>query len=214
MLTFAEEIVLLALDEKEGVITELPHQALNAALAGALLLDLSFLHRIDTDQKSLIVLETAPTGDPLMDLAIADFQGPHAEHGIAYWMNRLAARAGEIKRKALEQLVAKGVLREENRRFLWVFPDRRYPRKEDREVKDIRARLRSAILSDTLPEPRDAALISLLNACRMLPGLFSDEEWPKVQPRVAQLARMELIGQALARAIGEIEFALSAPMML
>jgi len=214
MLTFAEEIVLLALDEKEGVITELPHQALHTAMAGAVLMELSLLNRVDSDAKQMRVVDTSPTGEAVLDAILKDLQDRHPEHSPAYWLNRLAGRAHEILRLALAGLVGKGILREEKHRLFWVFPDRRYPRLQDREFIEVRARLRQALLGTELPEVRDIVLISLLNACRLIPRILSDDELPRAQTRIAQLARLDLIGQALARSIREIEFALSLPMML
>lgn len=215
MLTFAEEIVLLALDEKEGVITELPHQALHTAMAGAVLMELSLLNRVDADAKQMHVVDTAPTGEPILDASLKVIQEGQAERALTYWLNRLAGHhAHEILRLALAGLVRKGVLREEKHRFLWVFPDRRYPRLHDREYIEVRARLRQALLGTDLPEVRDIVLISLLNACRLIPRILSDDELPRAHARIAQLSRLDLIGQALARSIREIEFALSLPMML
>ncbi|MBU1909852.1 MAG: GPP34 family phosphoprotein, partial [Verrucomicrobia bacterium] len=212
---FAEEIVLLALDEREGVITELPHQALHTAMAGAVLMELSLLNRVDADAKQMRVVDTAPTGEPILDAVLMDLQDRHPEHSLAYWLNRLAGhRAHEILRLSLAGLVGKGILREEKHRFLWVFPDRRYPRRQDREFMEVRARLRQALLGTDLPDVRDIVLISLLNACRLIPRILSDNELPRAQARIAQLARLDLIGQALAKSIREIEFALSLPMML
>ena len=214
MLTFAEEIVLLALDEKKGVITELPHQALHAAMAGAVLMELSVLHRVEAGAEQLRVVDPAPSGEPLLDLVLKDIQDRHPEPP-AYWLNRLSGhKAHEILHLALESLVRKGVLREENRRFLWVFPGRRYPRLQDRELVEVRARLRQFLLGTDTPEPRDIVLVSLLNACRLLPGILSDAELPRAQSRIAELSHRDLIGEALAGSIREIERALSLPMML
>ena len=215
MLTFAEEIVLLALDEKKGAITELPHQALHTAMAGAVLMELSVLNRVKADAKQLHVVDSTPAGEPVLDLILKDIQDRHAEHSLSYWLNRLAGhKAHEILRLSLESLVRKGVLREENRRFLWVFPGRRYPRLQDRELIEVRARLRLILLGTDTPETRDIVLISLLNACRLWPGILSDAELPRAQTRIAELSRRDLVGQALAGSIREIEQALNLPLML
>ncbi|MFM8653319.1 MAG: GPP34 family phosphoprotein, partial [Verrucomicrobiota bacterium] len=56
MLTFGEEIVLLALDDKKGKFVDLPPLALDQALAGAALLELAFQNRIDTDLAHLMLV--------------------------------------------------------------------------------------------------------------------------------------------------------------
>ncbi len=64
MISFAEEIFLLALDDKQGIIKPLPVSALDYALAGALLMDLALQDGRDTDLTSLGGTNTKPTCDP------------------------------------------------------------------------------------------------------------------------------------------------------
>ena len=63
MLTFPEEIVLLALDDKTGKFVDLPPLAMDQALAGAALLELAFQNRIDTDLTHLSLVNPKPTGE-------------------------------------------------------------------------------------------------------------------------------------------------------
>jgi hypothetical protein len=67
MLSFAEEILFFALDDQEGSIKPLPVSALEYALPGALLMELAFLNRIDTDLKILQVADQKSTGNALLD---------------------------------------------------------------------------------------------------------------------------------------------------
>lgn len=214
MLRFAEEIYLLALDDQQGVIKPLPVSALDYALAGALLMDLALLDRIDTDLKDLRVENVEPTGDPLLDDTLRELQSEPQTHPTAYWLKRLADQSKRIQERVLERLVAKGILRRENRRILWVFEVRRYPLMDNREVKEVRARLRDLILSDEIPDPREVVLINLANACRLLDDLFAPAELERVRPRIATLARLDLIGQEMARSIREIERTMAIAMSM
>jgi|GEM_PF-5556406 len=47
MLTFAEEIILLSLDDNSGALKELPSLSLPYASGGAVLMDLAMANRID-----------------------------------------------------------------------------------------------------------------------------------------------------------------------
>jgi hypothetical protein len=114
-----------------------------------------------------------------------------------------------MEERVLDQLIRKGILKQENRRILWVFEIHRYPLIDDREVKEVRTRLRELILGDDIPDPRDVVLISLGNACRLLDDLFIPEEKKRVRTRIAALARLELIGGELAKSIHEIERSLA-----
>ena len=71
MLRFAEEIMLLMLDDKGGKFADVPRLWLHYALAGAVLMDLALERRIDTDPKQLVVIDPSPLGDDLLDPVLA-----------------------------------------------------------------------------------------------------------------------------------------------
>lgn len=212
MLTFAEEILLLTLDDKKGTFKPLPAQALKFALAGALLMELAVNNRIDTDMQTLRVVDAQPTGDPLLDETLALLQTTRTDQPAGYWLGELAWRHRDLQERVLQRLVDKGVLKVVDRKVLWVFAARRYPLMDDREVKEVRARLRDLILGADIPDPREAVLVGLVNACGLFDGIFTEEELPRVRPRIAQLAKLDLIGREVNRSINEISLAVAAAM--
>ncbi len=216
MLTFAEEMLLLALDDQDGVIKPLPQSALKYALAGAVLMDLALHNRIDTDLQHLKVVNTAPTGDVILDETLNMIEAEKEAHPITHWLGQLVARSKDLQDRILYRLVDKGILKLENRKILWVFEARRYPLLDNREVKEVKTRLRELIMSDEIPDPRDVVLISLIDACALFDELFSEEELEKYRHRIELLAKMDLIGQEVARSIREIAQAmeLAMPMMI
>ena len=76
MLTFAEEILLLMLDDEDGTFLPTRTSAVEYVLAGAVLLDLAFANRIDTDERQLLVIDSTPTGNPMLD------RGARAHRGL------------------------------------------------------------------------------------------------------------------------------------
>ena len=54
-------------------------------------------------------------------------------------------------------------------------------------------RIAGVLLSDDFPDPRDVAMICLVDACNLLPDIFSNREIDKVGPRTEQLRKMDLI---------------------
>lgn len=213
MLTFAEEIFLLALDDREGSIKPLPVSALEYALPGALLMELAFLNRIDIDLKSLEVVNTEPTGNVLLDDVLRQIKTKSEAQPTSYWLSFFAGQAKQIQERILTQLVAKNILKIEDKKILWVFKTRRYPMIDNREIKEVTARLRGLILGDEIPDPREAVLVSLVDACRLFDDLFSDEEYERVQPRIKALAKLDLIGQEITKSIREIAQAMALAMM-
>ncbi len=51
MLRFAEELMLLILDDENGRFARVPDRLMRYALAGGVLMDLALENRIDTDSK-------------------------------------------------------------------------------------------------------------------------------------------------------------------
>lgn len=212
MLTFAEEILLLALDDQKGTIKPLPAQAMKFALAGALLMELAMLDRIDTDLHTLKVVSTAATGDDLLDETLKLVQSSPSEQNTPYWLNELAWQRQDLQERVLRQLVDKGVLKVEDRKILWVFALRRYPMMDGREVKEVRARLRDVVSSDDIPDPRDAVLVGLVNACQLFDQIFTEDELARLRPRIEKLAKLDLIGREVTRSINDISMAVAAAM--
>jgi golgi phosphoprotein 3 len=207
MLGFPEEIVLLLLNEADGEFVPLPESVFAIVMAGAALMDLALHNRIDSDLEHMTVVDRTPVGDDILDDVLDSLpEGDNeSEFDIPEALFDVARRAEEYRARALKRLVARGILKEENGRHLWVFRTRRYPVIDDSEQQEVRTRLRQLLLSDDIPEPRDIVLVCLLDACALLGFVLSEEELEAATPRVEQLRKMDLIGQAVTRAASETE---------
>ena len=64
MLTFPEEVVLLLLDDEEGVFLSIGKNTLELALTGSVLMELAFADRLDTDLERLMIVDRAATETP------------------------------------------------------------------------------------------------------------------------------------------------------
>ncbi len=207
MLGFVEEIVLLQLDETQGGLADLPQAAAEIVLAGAAVMELALLNRVDSDLERLFVVDVAATGDEMLDDVLAQLaDGDAGDLTARSAIERITANVETYRQLALRRLVAKGILREENGRHFWVFRTRRYPVLDDREQREVRARLRQVLLSDEIPDPRDVVLICLIDACDLLGLVLSADEIAATKARVEQLGQLDLIGQAVTRAVAEIRF--------
>ena len=202
MLTFTEEILLL-LGDDEGAFLPIREHAFECVLAGAVLLDLAFAYRIDTDLETLVVIDAAPTGHPTLDAVLARIAAHTDTTDTQTWIRMLSTEdAAAIREQALASLVGRGILERREERFLRVFGSVRHPTLDDGAQREIKARIARA-LDDAVPDPRDIALISLADACQILPELFPDRE---IEPsRIAQLRRMDLIGREVAGTIADIQ---------
>jgi hypothetical protein len=206
MLGFIEEIVLLQLDDTHGNLAELPLSAADVVLAGAALMDLALHNRIDTDLDGLTVVDPRPTGDDILDDVLGLLVKAGAGLTAAAAIERVTIGARQYQDRALKRLVEKGILREGDGRFLWVFHTRRYPIVDDREQREVKTRLRQILLSNEIPDPRDVVLLCLIAACNLLDLVLTADEIAQTTARVEQLSRLDLIGQAVTKAVSEIRF--------
>ncbi|MGG5887024.1 GOLPH3/VPS74 family protein [Falsiroseomonas sp. HC035] len=210
VLTMPEEILLLLLDDETGKPVGLPGPAGDLALAGAILMELALAGRIDTDLDRLLVVQQRPTGDALLDGVLARLAtGAPAslspERTSRWWIQDLAKSGPEFRTAILDRLVAAGVLRRIEDRFLWVFPERRYPKAEGRaETAEVRRRLRGVLLEDEIPDPRDALLIGLARAAGLVPLVLDEAEAAQAAARVDQVAGLEELSRSLSAATRDV----------
>ena len=174
-------------------------------LAGGLLLGLAFAGRADNDQSDLIVLDATPTGNPLLDLALRILTPDTPKTPLAQALAQTALHAVEAMDLAFGQLIQKGLLKESGNR-LWGGGEKRYVKTSLTAERELRNRIRQVVLSpDEIPDPRDVVRIGLLHACKLSSCLFTSGELELHQGRLLRLGALELINQAVLKAILEFQ---------
>ena len=204
MLRFAEEIMLLLLEDEGKRFLNVPDSSLRYALAGGVLMDLAMEDRIDTDLEKLILVDPTPLGDDLLDPVLADIAAATGPHDARHWVERAASRAFEIREAAMERLIARGILERRENRFLWMFPSRRYPPVDGEAELEVKLRIMEVLFADVVPTPRDVVIICLADACGIFTELLSGEDLREARPRIELVRTMDLIGRAVMAAIRDI----------
>lgn len=203
MLRFVEEIILLLLQD-DGRLMHVPSWSLDYAVAGGVLMDLALENRIDTDLQNLILVDATPVEDSLLDPTLAEIAAGE-QHDARFWIEHTAQRSLAIREEALSRLVAHGILERQEDRFLWVFRSRRYPLIDGKAEREVKQRIMGVLFSDEIPEPRDAMLIGLADACAIFKELLSPRELRRVTERIELVSGLDLIGQAMSQAITDIK---------
>jgi len=208
MLSSVEEMVLLQLAGRDKQ-NELP-EAANIVLAGAVMVDLALLKRIDSDLNRLFVDDPQSTGDGILDHALSILVETAQASRISPAIERLnlktsdaimgvTVHAPRYRESALRRLIQRGIVREEANqspvRHLVV---------DDSAERQVRARLRHLILSDEIPDPRDVLLLSLIDACGLLGLVLPIDEIGNQRQRIEQLTRLDLLGQAMTKVVSVV----------
>ena len=110
-LSLPEELLLMLLNEESGYFHHVPGWTLNCTFIGAVLAELAFRYRVDSDLESLFLVDDTPTGVPILDPILEEIAAESGQHTTEYWIERLAPRAEGIIDLVLGDLVEREILR-------------------------------------------------------------------------------------------------------
>ena len=212
-LTLADEIVVLMLDDLTGALKAECTAVAPVAIVGGILMELALQGRIDTDLESLYIIDATPVGDELLDSTLAIIAAETGAHPSAWWIEHLANRSVDYIHWILTRLVSAGVLREEQRKFLWVFSRRAYPSVSGLEGREAKARLTAVLYSGEVPDPRDTLLLGLAKATDVLYAMFSRHEMATLAPRIDEVVALEEMGRSVSLVSAQIRDAMAAVLL-
>jgi hypothetical protein len=197
------------LDDDKGTVSWQRASALPHALGGALLMDLALQERVDSVDKKIIPNDVSPTGDEVLDAALATIRDARKPRDAKHWVKQLGGRKG-LKEQLARRLVARGILREQEHTFLWIFHNQRFPTSDPGPESSLRGWIRDVTLAGSEPDTRTLLLLSLVNACNLTNGLFSKEERKQAKRRIKELVEGEQFGKAVGGAIADAAAATAA----
>lgn len=201
MLTMLEEAVLLAVDEQTGHLRSTREYGTAYALVGAVFFDLALARKVDTDTEAIRVVDAAPTGHATLDGVLAEMGRRPDLATVRQWIEEVFHRRQDLEGAALGSLMARGILRHERSKRLWVIDVERFPLVNGRHQEGVKERLRRAILGDQIPETRDIMLVSLAEPCGLLPYLLTEAEITARRQRIRMLCNLETISRKVTAAI-------------
>jgi Golgi phosphoprotein 3 len=196
-----EEVVLLTVDEKTGGLRSTREFATMYALVGAVFFDLTLAHKIDTDTDSVQIIDTTPTGDALLDRVLAHMAQHPRLTTVKEWIEEIYGRGDDLEGEVLRSLIARGVLRHEKSKRLWVIDVERFPMVDNKPQQHTKVRLARAILSDEIPPARHIMLVSIAEACGLLGYVLTDDERAARRNRIQMLCNLETISRKVTDAI-------------
>ena len=203
-LSLPEELLLLLLDDESGKIDIRQQLALDVALGGAVLMDLALHARVDSDLKNLWVTEKTPTEHAVLDEYLAQIVAEtDQQQSITTWVHRFYDNSHEIRDKSLALLVDQGILVQKDKKYLWVFEDRRYPVVDGRAEREVKLRIMQILFSNDIPSAKDIAIIALCNATGFFEDLLATKELSIVDEKIYQISKMDLVSHAISEVISD-----------
>jgi len=205
MLTMLEEIVLLAVDERNGRLRATSEFGTAYALVGAVFFDLALARRIDTGTEELQVIDVTPTGNATLDRFLSELAKNPGLTTVSACIEFMFHQRRDLEGEALQSLIARGILRHEKSKMLWVIDVERFPLVDNRPQQHVKIRLAEAILGDGIPDNRDIMLVSLAEPCGLLSYVLSDAELENRRARIRMLCNLETISRKVNEAIVELD---------
>ncbi|MGU3432198.1 GOLPH3/VPS74 family protein [Actinomycetes bacterium M1A6_2h] len=217
MTLIAEDVMLLLLDDGSGKpivdSTKLPR-----VLAGALVLELAMtgVLRVSEDGEQvkkgrLLVTDAPPPTDPLL-YRVADAVAASSRP-------MTPKRAIEKLQKGLRdevasRLVDQGFVDQKRGKILGLFPTTTWPARNSAYEAGIRHALYGVLVDGLTPQPRLAAVISLLCAIDAVGKVAGASDRRAVTKRAKQIADGDFAGVAVRKAVQDVNAALMVAMMV
>ena len=203
----------MLLNQETGYFHQVPGWDLNCAVIGAALAELSLVSRIDTDMKSVILLDRTAVGDAALDPILEEIADDPVQRTAQYWIERLAPRADSIVDVTLDRLVDVNILDHHDGEF-WTLShsvgqkDPNTGNGEGSAVEFVTSRITKVIFHNEIPTPRDIIIIGLLNTCDVVRFIFQLDD--ESERRINAVSQLELIGRSIAEAVG---YNLAGPLL-
>lgn len=208
----AEDLVLLVTDDETGK-RSVTGTGYDAALGGALLMELALRGRVDVEgegrRSRVVVRDGSPTGEPVLDDALARLSagGPVPPKKA---VTELAKKASE---RVHDSLATRGILRREEGRVLGIFPVTRWPAEHSAHEAALRTQLHSVLVLGVQPTPEIAATVSLLRAANLLSSVVDRADRKVAKKRAKEIESLGWASDGVRRVVEAADAAVLAAVM-
>lgn len=204
-----DKFILLALDQKKGKFL-IDSFTLNYGLAGAILLELSELNKIEVKNRKIVVVDHKLTKHQLIDASIKLINKSKKSRKPRYWIYKIGNKSSGFKKVILHDLHKKKIVRIEVGSYLWgIIKIKKYPVVNSHEIDEIKDRIRKVVLDKLKPDVEVILLLSLLASCKLTRILFATKkEHREAKKRIKELTKDIEIGEAVSQTLKEIQAAL------
>ena len=204
-----EEVLLLALRDKQGTLHFGTHYQF--ALAGAIVAELLLNGKvtIETDRKRnfLVVADGSPAGDELLDEMLAKVGTARRRQQVQAWVRRIA-NLPRLRHRAAQGLVRKRILKHEEDKVLLLFKRNLYPEVDPRPEKRILDKIYQAIFTDQRDvDPHTLVLVAICDTTGLLKPNFDKKRLRERKERIKQIVKGNVVGSATQKAVEAMQAA-------
>ena len=140
--------------------------------------------RIGNAPKHLVTLKTKKSiGDPILDELQARMICRKNPSRLTFWIGSASSRA--YNQRICNSLSERGILKKFERKIFWGFRKSAYPDARNGHKEEIRRRMEAVMFNDNIkPDPRTAALVSIVDNCQLMDMNFPAIELRRCKKRI------------------------------
>lgn len=218
MLTLPEELLLLGLNDEKGSVVSAAAMGLPYGLTGTVLMELAIRGRISVEGETVSIISTETTPVEFLDEALRNIAQSPKKRKADWWIARPASLVKKLGERLKARLVEAGILRDEEHKFLWVFPYHRYPAQDARPEHETRRRIHDVILRGATADEHIAVLICMLHACGLAKEVFPDQKPKEIALTLKAFSEADQVSRAVsnqvaAATMAAVTSAISTSMM-
>jgi len=208
--TLKEKFIILAYHPDKG--TNLATSNIGYGLAGAILFELAGAKKIRMEGKKVVLTDSHPTGDVVLDRALEILKSASKPLKIKSLIGKIHFRTSRYKKPVMEKLLKNSYLLEERKRFL-IFPYKRYPSGKKSYRKQLVDEIRRKVLRDESSDGDIPLLVGLAGACRFWRRFFRNaEEKKKAKKRIKVIMKESQVDTAIDETIKAVQAAIMASL--
>ncbi|MCB0703274.1 MAG: GPP34 family phosphoprotein [Candidatus Kapaibacterium sp.] len=212
-LSILEKITLIALDDDTGKwVTD--SMRLNYALAGGVLLQLTQKKKIELVNNKVKIIDNSPTDNFLINDSIKLIESIKNKKAVNV-VYKLARLTRKLKDGIVIDLMAKGILKEQEGKVMWLFPTTHYPMVDSTLENRVKAELIDIVDNNHPVQNEDNLfLLSVLLNCNLEKEVFGlKANKKKIAKRIEELNSDNSIGGATNQALIQMQAAMTMLMI-
>ncbi len=212
MLTLIEKIMLLSIDEKKNKISMQGYNFSRYGPKAAAILNLIELNKIKLENKKIVVTDTSSSSDNILDDVLEKLSSKPIN--LNTWLYSYTVFERQMRIKALNNLEEKGIIMQEEKRFLGLIPYKKYIIYNNDERQTIKNSIREKLLSESTDASDEIiAIISLAAICGSLKMFFNNTEMKQIKKKIKSIKKAEYFkssGEELKKILKGIQNAMAS----
>jgi len=210
--SFARQFFILVLNPEKGRVS-IDSIHFRYTLTGALLMDYLDNGELSISNKRIIPSFRKNT-DAVHNMIGDRITASSRQKRISYWINRLTQKSRFIINNLALTLQQEKILTIEYKKFLGIFPYKRYWLTDTGIRYGIVGKMREILIHGKQPEKREMMLLGLIEASRSYKLLAQERgEARGMRKRNLELLKGDIISAEINQAIREVQSAVAASVM-